>query len=194
MKFISKLLIAIAACALTCGTVTSCKDDQSYADLLKEESQSVNRFLANQRVVDAIPADTVFQVGQNAPYYQLDEDGTVFMQVISLGTDEKPSAGDRVYFRFTRFNLNYYKEGETMTGSGNADNVSPDAVGPTYFVFDDYYNTNSIQWGTGIQLPMRYLGYEAKVNVIIKSRSGMMQEQTSVVPYLYSVTYYKPLI
>lgn len=192
--FIYRLSIGLAVAVGLGAGLSSCNDDQSYADLLRDEDQSVNRYLVNQRVVDAVPADSLFEVGPNAPFYQMDEDGTVFMQVIDLGSGEKPEKGDRVYFRFTRFNLNYYQEGETMVGSGNADDVNPDAVGPTFFVFDDYTNANSYQWGTGIQQPMRYLGYEAKVNIIIKSRSGMTQEQTAVVPYLYSVTYYKPLI
>lgn len=178
--------------ALTLG-VSSCNDDRSYADLLKLEDQSVNHFLSNQRLELSIPADSVFEVGPQAPYYQLDEDGTVFMQVLSTGTTEKAETGDRIYFRFMRYNLNYYEEGESMTGSGNADNVSPDAVGPTFFVYGNMTNTNSYQWGPGIQMPMRFLGYDAKVNLIIKSRSGLISEESSVVPYLYTITYYKPL-
>lgn len=195
MNRIIRNIILLGSLAVMSGILfASCDDDRSYAELLEEEDKNVNRFLANQRVVDEIPADSVFQVGEDAPYYRMDDDATVYMQVLEVGEKERPETDDRVYFRFMRYNLSYYVEGEEMTGSGNADDVNPGAVGPTYFMMNNFTNTTSAQWGAGIQIPMRYLGWNAKVNLVIKSKSGMVQEETSVVPYLYTVTYYKPQI
>ncbi|WP_303408659.1 hypothetical protein [uncultured Duncaniella sp.] len=46
---------------------TSCSDSKSYADLLNEENQLVNAFLAEHRVIEEIPADNNFEVGEDAP-------------------------------------------------------------------------------------------------------------------------------
>ena len=41
---------------------------------------------------------------------------------------------------------------------------------------------------------MLYLGYNAKVNLIIKSQAGPENDMAYVVPYLYTITYYKSMI
>ena len=55
-----KLFIALAALA---AVITSCNDSKSYNEYLEDEEKAVNSFLANQRVVLTIPADTVFECG-----------------------------------------------------------------------------------------------------------------------------------
>ena len=72
--------------------LTACKDTKSYSELLNDEEKAVNSFLAHQKVINEIPADTVFETGSDAPYYKIDEDGDIYMQVI------KP--GDRKITRF----------------------------------------------------------------------------------------------
>ena len=54
----------------------SCENNRSYAELLNDERQSCNAFLCNFRLAD-VPADSVFEVGENAPFYKLDPDGNV---------------------------------------------------------------------------------------------------------------------
>ena len=66
--------------------LASCDDNVSYAELLNRENLAVNNFLADQVVLLDIPADTVFEVGPDAPYYRLDEDGQLYMQVLNAGT------------------------------------------------------------------------------------------------------------
>ena len=74
--------IALAAISLAALAFTACDDTKSYAELLTDETHYVNAYLANQRVVASIPADTVFETGPDAPYYRLDEDGNLYMQVL----------------------------------------------------------------------------------------------------------------
>lgn len=174
-------------------SLTSCDDSKSYAELLQDENQAVNKFLVQHRVVDHIPADSVFEVGENAPFYRLDDESNVYMQVISLGTDEKPKKDDRVYFRFTRYNMFYYVVGgdNTLLGSGNADGMNN---ATTFFLFENLSVSESTQYGTGIQLPMKYLGYNAEVNLVIKSQDGPSDEISYVIPYLYNIRYFKSMI
>ena len=111
---------------------TSCSDNKSYAELLTDESHCVNAFLAQHRLVDEIPEDSVFQIGPDAPYYCLDEDHNVYMQVLDKGIDQRPEKGDRVYFRYMRYNLfNYVVGSNDNIGAGNANNMTSEA---TFFI------------------------------------------------------------
>ena len=85
--------------------LSSCDNGKSYADLLKEEDKAVKAFLADKIVINSIPADSVFvtlqDVGNNdtlaVPYYRLDDDGNVYMQVLDAGqTDNRFEKGQDV--------------------------------------------------------------------------------------------------
>lgn len=179
--------------AIFAFAISSCSDSKSYAELLRDENQAVNLFLSQHRVIDEIPADTVFETGPNAPYYRIDDEGNVYMQVLEKGTDEKPEKGDRVYFRYMRYNLFYYEVGKDNTdlGAGNMNDMSST---PTFFIYDDFSIEDSYQYGTGIQMPLEFLGYNSKVSLVIKSQDGPAGDMTYVIPYLYDITYSKPQI
>lgn len=187
------MLLALAGAALT-----SCSKTQSYSELLKEEEQAVNWFLAQKKVELQVPADSIsFQTGKDAPFYKLDEDGYVYMQVISKGDldpqgkpDNRVEAGDLVYFRFSRENLKSLYEGNTPVTGGNSDNLLTGEN--TSFVYKNTYMTSSTQWGTGIQMPLRFFGYNCEVNLILKSYCGFQADQTYCYPYLINVRYFKP--
>ncbi|MCM1077733.1 MAG: DUF4827 domain-containing protein [Bacteroides sp.] len=188
-KLISPIVLLLA---LAFG-LTSCEDTKSYAELLSDENQAVNKFLVQHKVIDHLPTDGKFEVGEDAPYYRIDDESNVYMQVLSLGTDEKPSKNDRVYFRFLRYNMFHYVIGgdNTYLGEGNSDGMNSVA---TYFLFDNFTVSDSSQYGEGIQLPMKYLGYNAKVNLVVKSQAGFSDDLSYVIPYLFTITYYKSMI
>lgn len=173
--------------------IASCSDSKSYAERLEQEDQASNRFLADQRVIGRVPEDSVFEVGPNAPYYCLNpEDKTVYMQVLNVGDKDRVPEKARVYFRYTRFNLFSYQGPQTnTTGSGNADNMS---MAASYFIFKDMANSNSSEYGEGIQMPLNYFGYNCTVRLLIKSQMGVASEQIAVTPMLYTVTYFKSQI
>ena len=190
MKFLKYFGPLAFMAALALG-MSSCDDDKTYAELLTDESKYINAFLVDQHVINQIPADTVFEYGPDAPYYRLDEEGNMYMQVVEPGTPGDTVAyNDLVYFRFTRYPLASYKNGEFTYEEGNDDVLN----GNNSFRYGNFNIQSSYQYGTGIQTPLAYLPIDAKVNIIIKSQYGFPAEMSNVQPYLYSVRYFRPKI
>ena len=168
----------------------SCENNRSYAELLNDERQSCNAFLCNFRLAD-VPADSVFEVGENAPFYKLDPDGNVYMQVLKAGDrkNNKARTSQTIYFRYTRYNLNYwYNNDHAWTSSGgNADDMS---AATTSLQYNDFSRQSSVEWGAGIQMPLHYLGIDCEVNLIVKSQYGRSDEISYVIPFFYHLRYF----
>ena len=187
MKIFSKIAFFVVA-VLAMISLQSCEKTRSYSELLNDENMAVNRFLADQWVIASIPADSVFEVGLEAPYYQLDEDGNIYMQVLDSGSGEKVEEEDQVYFRFTRYNLSNYKgDLNALYKEGNQEDLTQSA---TSFRYGNYTLPSSSQWGSGIQLPLAFLPLNSHVNLVIKSQFGWTKEVSYVIPYLYNIRYY----
>lgn len=185
MNKIFRIFLPLVALALA---TVSCDDTKSYAELLTDENHVVNRFLVQHRVEESFPED--FEVGENAPFYRVDESGDVYMQVLQRGNGTYPESGDLVYFRYTSYELSSYVVGGENHGSGNADNVG--ASDATFFLLDNYSVSESTQYGTGIQIPAKLLGFDSKVNIVVKSQAGPTAMMSYVIPFLYTVSYYAP--
>jgi len=179
--------------ALLLGTVcvmASCGDSESYSDRLNTERQATNAYLRTQRVVNTIPADTVFEVGEDAPFYRIEPEGNVYMQVLNAGdrVNDRAKTSQTIYFRYTRVNLEeWYSSKSWAATSSNENDMSSE---PTYFQYKDFTKATSSQWGYGIQLPLNYLGAECEVNLIIKSQFGWTSEISYVQPFHYHVRYF----
>lgn len=188
MKITRHFLFLISLVAMI--AMASCSDSESYADLLNKERHATNAYLANCRVVNEVPSDTVFEVGKDAPYYRLDDEGNVYMQVLKASDrkTDKAKTSEKIYFRYMRYNLyTWYVSGE-MYGTGNEQDMN---LAPTYFQYGDYSLAVSAQWGYGIQLPLTFLGVDSEVNLIIKSQYGLSSEISNVQPYLYHIRYFR---
>ncbi|MBO5748726.1 MAG: DUF4827 family protein, partial [Muribaculaceae bacterium] len=82
-KFLSTISAIFALFALS-----SCSETVSYSELLDDEKESTNWFLSNQKIINTVPADSIFEYGEDAPYYRMDDEGFVYMQVINPGTKD----------------------------------------------------------------------------------------------------------
>lgn len=187
-RFSNYSLTLLALLALT--ALASCNNDQSYADRLNDERNAVNAFLANHRVEMSIPKDSVFEVGENAPYYRIDVDGNVYMQVLDAGDrkNDRVKLAEPIYFRYSRYNLaTWYADGTWNVTSGNENTM--DAVSCS-FNYGDYSLPSSAQWGYGLQYPLLFLGVECEVNLVIKSQYGFTNEISYVTPFFFHVRYY----
>lgn len=188
MKYINRIVI-MALLAVAMGGAVACSDSQSYADLLAAEDRNVNNFLADHRVELSVPEDTVFECGPDAPYYRLDEDGYLYMQVLNPGTKGNRAVDDeQIYFRYTRYGLASYRNGQLPKGDGN--NIT---LMPYWFRYNNFRMQGSYQWGQGIQYPLKFLPVDCEVNIVIKSQVGIVDEMTDVQPFLYNITYQRPV-
>ena len=121
MKLKSLLLLPLAILSLA-----ACDDSKSYSELLEDEDKAVNSFLANQKVINEIPADTVFETGEDAPYYRIEPEGNVYMQVINAGDRKNNRVEDdqKIYFRYGRISLLSYAKGNDDVMDGNYDDIN----------------------------------------------------------------------
>lgn len=171
-----------------------CSKSQSYSELLRDEERAVNWYLAGYNVALDLPEDpkeivTCATMGEKAPFYKLDEDGYVYMQVVSANFLDMVSEGDLVYFRFSRESiLDMYNDIETAPG-GNSEYLPN---GSTSFIYKNTYLSSTTTWGTGIQMPLQYIGYNSEVNLVLKSYYGFTEEQSYCIPYIMNIRYFKP--
>lgn len=180
-----KALYTILAVVIASVLTVSCKDTKSYADLLGEQDKYCNNFLADQKVILEVPADTVFITGEDAPYYRIDDEGTLYMQVLKAGTKGNMVANDeQIYFRYTRYALANYKNGKLPSGAGN--NIT---LSPAWFRYNNYNIQSSYNWGQGVQTPLSLLPVDCEVNLLVKAQMGFTQETADVQPYLFRLTY-----
>lgn len=188
-----KSISPLAFAAMLMATLGSCENSsKTYAEHLNDQNLYVNNFLADQRVINSLPADTVFETGPNAPYYRIDQEGNLYMQVVDAGTPGDTVAyNELIYFRFTRYPLSAYSNGEFSSEEGNSSNVLD---GGYKFRFGNYEVSSSVQFGSGVQVPLQYLPIDASVNIVVKSQYGFYAEQSYVQPYLYSIRYFRPKI
>lgn len=198
-KFLTHFMMLAAILALS-----ACKDKESYADLLNDENQAVNDYLANFPVISSVPSDSMFITLEDVladhpelsrddavkltPFYRMDDDGYVYMQVLNPGTPGNKVANNQlVYFRFTRWNLGMVYKYDIWESSGNATDLGSVT---TSFRFGNTSLTSTTQWGQGIQVPLQYLSINCEVNMVIKSYLGPTEEVAAVYPYLYSIRYF----
>lgn len=193
MKRLLFILSTVAALVGISSGIASCSSSTSYAELLTSESHYVNNFLANQRVSNTIPTDTnfVFEVGEDAPYYRMDEDGNIYMQVLKMGTKGNYAKDDEIiFFRFTRYDLSGYTNNTLPDGEGNDTDMS---YLNSWFRMNNLELKSSYQYGSGVQTPLLYLPIDSEVNLVVKSQYGWYEEMSNVIPYLYHLRYYRQL-
>lgn len=191
---------ALSVMTMTLLIITGCSKSQSYSELLREEEKACNWYLSSKNVSLELPDDPEDIItyntplnggiwGENAPFYKLDEEGYVYMQVVKADFSDMVAAGDLVYFRFLRESIKDMYEGIETTPTGNGDYLPN---GTTSFIYKNTYLSSSTTWGTGIQMPLQYLGYNSEVNLVLKSYYGFTDEQSYCIPYIINLKYFKP--
>lgn len=60
MKYLQNILKLLAVVIPAAIAMSSCSHTKSYAELLNDETKYINAYLADQRVIGSVPADSVF--------------------------------------------------------------------------------------------------------------------------------------
>lgn len=192
MRRINPAFLIIGLLAVT--WLAACSSGESYAELLRDERKVTNKFLSQYRIVNSIPDDTVFmtveEYGSEAPFYRIEEEGNVYMQVVRADSlADMAEYDDRIYFRFTYFSLYDWEDDPTDYDiTGNAWDMSTIS---TYFLYGDFDVESSYDYGYGLQLPLLYLGVDSEVNLVIKSQYGFSDYIAYVIPYYFNVRYFR---
>lgn len=185
-----KKVIAVLGFTGLLTLATGCDKTKSYSELLNEEEHAVNWYLAQHEIETRLPEDSVFITGENAPFYKMNADGTIYMRVINAGDKSKRvKDGDRVYFTFMRRNIKYLSEGNDVEWVGNAEDLGQ-GVASTSFLFGNTVLESTLQYGTGIQEPLKWLGLYSQVELVIKSLDGFTSDMNQCMPYVYKVRYF----
>lgn len=171
------------------GYITVIQNPCTLEDLKTTEQRAMKKYLSKFDVIDQLPAISEIQVGAVAPFYKLNSEGTVYMQVVRMGTQSAATIGESIYFRFMRYNLlSYLENGVLPNGEGNMNSITPST---TFFELGSD-KPSTTQWGTAIQMPMLLgLPVDSEVNLVVASEAGLTSEISSVIPYLYNIRYFK---
>lgn len=192
MKLLTKIS-AVLLMTLAALGICSCSKSESYVNLLKKEEKATNWFLAKHQVVTVIPEDNNFISGADAPFYKMDDDGFVYMQVVNPGSpDNMAKDNERIYFRYLRKDIKSMYEGLNPQWEGNANNLVQDGEYTSCsFLFNNFDVQVSSKYGPGVQVPLKYLGVDCEVNLVLKSYNGFSSEQSRCIPYLINLKYSK---
>lgn len=174
MKFIIKSLLLTAFFLVS---LAACKNDTTYADLLKSEKALIAEFIARNeiQVTNTLPTEfpwpkNIYYQTESGMYYRLESQG-------DINTTDSLEFNDLVIPRFIQYTLNQKSD---TTSNWN----TIDFAYPTTF---NYGNVNQVckAWHEAASY-MKYNNSYAKI--IVPSKLGFKSDEDSVTPYCYDIT------
>ena len=206
LLFLLMLLVSATA-------ITSCSDDETYADQVKRERSVISAYIADS-AVNVISEEqfrnqnSTTDVSKNE--FVLFESSGLYMQIVRKGSGKPIASGEsaRILRRYTERNLMtdsiqasntispyYYRYVEKMNVTNNSGTFSGSFEPETSLMYL-FYNSTAIPSGWLAALPYvnigRYVndGDEvAKVRLIVPHDLGQQYATSSVYPCLYDITF-----
>lgn len=194
--------IILFATSLICimATVSSCKDQDTYADKLKKESNAIKKFIKTNDidVLDDFPADSIFRDKQ---YYK-DQNTGVYFAIKDWGEgtiDDSIRIGENAYLRYDGMNKLLVSNDTLLSNSDIPDTWIEIQYGDitTYSIkpssgstnIDLYYRMPLLSPGSII--PLKYgVRHKGVVSLIIPFSSGSYTQQSKYEPmYVEQLTY-----
>lgn len=180
----TKKYIGIISIVLALIGFSSCKDQKTYIDYLKDQSKAIDAFIAknNITVLDKFPADSVFKPNE----FYLDELSGVYYNIIDRGDlSIRPSEGDEINIRFR--GLTYFMTTDSITFDNLDSEKSPTPAQITYRGALDTRTRTLYQSSTpGWMAPAPYIGKNGKVKMIVPFNMGSQYDRQN-----YQATYYE---
>lgn len=156
-----------------CFFLFSCDNAPTEEEFLKPYDLAFAYYLNQKQVVKHLPDK--LECGENAPFYQIDKDGYVFMQVVE---NNGPMAFNGRSFakRYASYNLLEYYKTKVWPKPFATSNTSSLTPLPT-----SKFDVNSIQY---LHLALHYVGVESTVNFVVRQDFNR-----SDIPYYIEVRY-----
>lgn len=180
-----KKTYCIIFCLLGLALVgTSCNKRKTYAELLKDETRAIEKFILENKLVilDEFPENLVFKPNE---FYRDPATGVYFNIIVPGDTAHKVKIREEVYVRFS--GLRYFTSSNDTTEYSN-DNPITNPF-PETFIYRGAVNVSnrSLYSGTtpGWVVPLTYIGHTGVVKMIVPFNMGSSSDQQS-----YSTTYY----
>ena len=156
--------------------VASCKNNNVYKDLLKEEEKLIESFIKRNNIVVVEEQPEVW--GENV-YWKLPDYDDFYFHLVAQGDTAQPEVqeNDMVLLRLKQYGLEAYTD--TIYCWTTLD--SPEPIKLQYMVASE----NSC---TGWQLAIKYMKYTgAECKIICPSKLGFEEANSSVTPYGYDL-------
>ena len=175
----------IILCLLGLALVsTSCNKRRTYAEILKDETRAIEKFILENKLVvlDEFPTSLVFKTNE---FYRDPATGVYFNIIEPGDTASKVKEGEEVYVRF--IGLRYFTSSNDTTEYSNLDPIRspfPESLtyrGPVTVMNRSLYSGTTPGWA----VPLTYVGHAGRVKMIIPFNMGSQSDQQS-----YSTTYY----
>lgn len=163
---------------------TSCNKSKTYADILKDETRAIEKFILENKLVvlDEFPTSLVFKTNE---FYRDPATGVYFNIIEPGDTASKVKEGEEVYVRF--IGLRYFTSSNDTTEYSNLDPIRspfPESLtyrGPVTVMNRSLYSSTTPGWA----VPLTYVGHAGRVKMLIPFNMGSQSDQQS-----YSTTYY----
>lgn len=198
------------------GSLTSCDDDETYADQKDREREAINAYIVKNGIKviseqEFHAKDSVTDVSKNE--YVLFENTGVYMQIVRKGCGKKLKNGETatILCRFDETNLltdSLQLSNNNLYWSAIVDKMTVNNTSGTFTAWFDassslMYTAYGKSYGTtavpnGWLVPLTYINIGrpsepgdqiAKVNLIIPHTQGQYYASANVYPCLYNITY-----
>ena len=180
MKRTQTIFILLSALLII---ASSCKDQVTYADRLKEESKAIDRLILKNEfiILKNFPSNGVFK--QNEFY--LDPASDVYYNIVDYGdTTESLKLNEEIYARLSGV---YFMLSDTETFS-NLNNYMPYTMeyrGPVNNISRYYYNI------PGLAVPLPKVGHNSVVKLIVPFKMGSESDRQMYQPVYYDYVTYR---
>lgn len=183
MKKAALKVIGFIFCTLV--LFAACSKSDTYADKLKNERKTIKRFI-NEHDIEVLyeyPKSGVFEKNQ----YFVDSSSGVYINVIDSGNGKRAQLRSNVYFRFWDA-ISFTSTPDTTSFDDIQSGLQP--LNFIYGVEESYTSSSSyIASGfmsAGVTLPLKYVGENAIVSLIIPFNSGSTYQRSGYYPVYFT--------
>lgn len=169
MIYLVLLLIVASACN---------NNKNVYSDLLKAEEELIKAYILREGI-HVVESDSMPTQWGEKDYWKVPEYDNFYLHMVQAGdtASAEVEAKDNILLRFKRYTLEEYAD--TLSNWNTLDNPNP-----TKFQYMVSSDASCLGWQTAIK-HMKYTNSQCKV--IVPSKMGFSEENSSVTPYGYDL-------